>query len=214
MESMATTIAPPVSSQSGGISQKPVVRAPGLAADRASRSGIWVAIFAITMSFAAFTSALFVREGTADWSHMALPSTLYLNTLILLASSATFAFAQRSLSASPLLDASLERKNLPWLVLTLVLGLGFCFGQYAVWLQLRAQGLYLATNPNSSFFYVLTAVHALHLIGGILALTFVIGRLLVRRSPLRRSFLENTAIYWHFMGVVWLYLFLLCRLKL
>ncbi len=163
---MATTIAPPVSSQSGGISQKP------------------------------------------------LPSTLYLNTLILLASSATFAFAQRSLSASPLLDASLERKNLPWLVLTLVLGIAFCFGQYAVWLQLRAQGLYLATNPNSSFFYVLTAVHALHLIGGILALTFVIGRLLVRRSPLRRSFLENTAIYWHFMGVVWLYLFLLCRLKL
>jgi cytochrome c oxidase subunit 3 len=99
-------------------------------------------------------------------------------------------------------------------VLTLVLGLAFCFGQYAVWLQLRAQGLYLATNPISSFFYVLTAVHALHVIGGILALTFVIGRLLAGRSPLRRSFLGNTAIYWHFMGVVWLYLFLLCRLKL
>jgi len=183
-------------------------------ADRASRSGIWVGIFAITMSFAAFTSALFVREGTTDWGHLALPSILYLNTFLLLASSAALEFSRRSLAPARLIQPGNARKSSAWLLLALSLGLAFCVGQYLAWQQLRAQGVYLASNPNSSFFYVLTFIHVLHALAGILALLYLAARLLAARAPVRRSFFDNTAIYWHFIGVLWLYLFLLCRFKL
>jgi cytochrome c oxidase subunit III len=210
---MATTIA----STHAAVLSRPKVGAPPYAfanQDRASRSGIWVGIFAITMSFAAFTSALFVREGTNDWGHLVLPSLLYVNTLILLASSGTFEIARRSLAAGPMVESDGARKALAWLSVTLVLGLAFCAGQYMVWQQLRAAGIYLATNPNSSFFYVLTVIHALHVLAGICALVYLIGRLMASHTTFRRSRFENTAIYWHFMGVLWVYLFLLCRTKL
>jgi cytochrome c oxidase subunit 3 len=183
-------------------------------ADRASRSGMWVGIFAITMSFAAFSSALFVREGSTDWVHLALPSVLILNTFILLASSATLELSRRSLVAGRLIEPGNSTKSSTWLLFTLLLGVAFCFGQYFAWRQLRAQGIYLATNPNSSFFYVLTFIHVLHVLGGILALIYLAVRLLAAHSRVRRSLLDNTAIYWHFMGVLWVYLFLLCRMKL
>lgn len=210
---MATTIA----STHAAVLPPPKAAAPTYAfanQDRASRSGIWVGIFAITMSFAAFTSALFVREGTNDWGHLVLPSLLYVNTLVLLASSGTFEIARRSLASGPMVESDGARKALAWLGATLVLGLAFCAGQYMVWQQLRAAGIYLATNPNSSFFYVLTVIHALHVLAGICALVYLIGRLMASHKTFRRSRFENTAIYWHFMGVLWVYLFLLCRTKL
>ena len=184
------------------------------AADRASRSGIWLGLFTITMSFAAFTSALFVREGTSDWGHIVLPAVLYFNTFLLLCSSATIEVARRSLTGGSLIDGQKSRKGTGWLLLTLVLGLAFCAGQYMAWQQLRAQGLYLATNPNSSFFYVLTFMHVLHLLAGIVVLSYLTGRVLASHTTFRRSLFENTAIYWHFLGVLWVYLFVLCRMKL
>jgi cytochrome c oxidase subunit 3 len=181
----------------------------------ASRSGIWVGIFAITMSFAAFTSALFVRQGSAsDWQHIVLPPVLYLNTLALLVSSVTFEMSRRSISAGPVIESDAARKGLGWLFLTLVLGVAFFAGQYVAWQRLQAQGIFLATNPNSSFFYVLTAMHGIHLLGGIAALIYVIGRLTARHSTFRRSLFDNTAIYWHIMGILWVYLLLICRTKL
>jgi cytochrome c oxidase subunit III len=184
--------------------------------ERASTSGIWVGLFAITMSFAAFTSALFVREGTADWSHLALPSILYLNTLVLLASSFTLECARRALygNATTHGDRARTNKATAWLLATLFLGLTFCAGQFRAWQELRAGGIYLATNPNSSFFYLLTFLHALHVLVGILVLVYVAGRLAASHRTLRRSLFQNTAIYWHFMAVLWVYLLLLCRTKL
>jgi cytochrome c oxidase subunit 3 len=210
---MATTIA---STHATVLPQpKKVATAVGYTnADRASRSGIWIGIFAITMSFAAFTSALFVRQGTNDWTHLVLPSLLYVNTVVLLASSATFELSRRSLTGGALIEYAGARKALGWLAVTLVLGLAFCVGQFMVWQQLRAAGIYLATNPNSSFFYVLTVIHALHVLAGIIALVYLMGRLVASHSTFRRNYFENTAIYWHFMGVLWVYLFLLCRTKL
>jgi cytochrome c oxidase subunit 3 len=99
-----------------------------------------------------------------------------------------------------------------WLYITLFLGLLFVAGQYVAWSQLRAEGLYLATNPSSSFFYVLTATHALHVLGGLGGLIYVIRKL--SKSALRRSQLVATARYWHFMGILWLYLLLLLWMKL
>lgn len=183
--------------------------------EEASRSGIWVGIFAITMSFAAFTSALFVREGAAsDWQHIALPPVLYVNTLALLLSSVTFELSRRSIPAGQVVESDVARKGLGWLFLTLVLGVAFFTGQYVAWNQLWERGIFLATNPNSSFFYVLTAMHGMHLLGGIAALIYVIGRLTINHATLRRSAFDNTAIYWHFMGILWVYLLLICRMKL
>jgi len=183
-------------------------------ADRASRSGIWVGIFAISMSFAAFSSALFVRQGTPDWTHIVMPSVLYLNTFLLLASSVTLEISRRSLATATLIESDHARRARIWLLATFALGIAFCAGQYFAWQQLRAAGFYLATNPNSSFFYVLTFIHVLHVLVGVAAIVYLLGRLMASHSTFRRSLFENTAVYWHFIGVLWVYLFLLCLVKL
>jgi cytochrome c oxidase subunit III len=178
-----------------------------------SSSAIWVGIAAITMSFAAFTSALIVRQGSStDWRHITLPSILYLSTLLLVISSATLEVSRRRVAT--FMGGLKTQVASPgrWLYVTLSLGLFFVACQYMAWLQLRSQGLYLATNPNSSFFYVFTAVHALHVLGGLGGLARVTRKL--NKSVLRRSTLDATSYYWHFMGVLWLYLFLLLRMKL
>jgi len=178
-----------------------------------SSTAIYVVLFAITMMFAAFTSALIVRKGSSlDWQTFTLPSILYFNTLLLLASSVTLEVSRRRVAA--LMGGLKSQGGSParWLYITLFLGLLFVGGQYVAWSQLRAEGLYLATNPSSSFFYLLTAIHALHVLGGLGGLIYVIRRL--SKSALLRSQLVATARYWHFMGILWLYLLLLLWVKL
>ncbi len=175
-----------------------------------SRTGIWVGLAAITMSFAALTSALIVRQGAAqDWRHFALPRILYLNTLVLLISSVSLEISRRQFaSLAPVRVTTAAR----WLYVTLLLGVTFVAGQYLAWRQLASQGLFLATNPSSSFFYVFTVLHALHVLGGLAGLTYVIRRL--NTFTLRSSTLAVTSYYWHFMDVLWLYLLALLWLKL
>lgn len=178
-----------------------------------SSTGIWVVLFAITMMFAAFTSALVVRKGSSlDWQSFTLPSILYFNTLLLLASSVTLEVSRRRVAAFMGGLKSPPESPVRWLYITLFLGLLFVAGQYVAWSQLSAQGLYLATNPSCSFFYVLTATHALHVLGGLGGLIYVIRKL--SKSALRRNTLDATARYWHFMDVLWLYLIVLLWIKL
>ena len=178
-----------------------------------SSTAIWVVLFAVTMMFAAFTSALIVRKGSSqDWQSFTLPPILYLNTLILLLSSVTLEVARRRVSAFMRGMKSHAENPARWLYLTLALGLLFVAGQYVAWTQLRAQGLYLATNPSSSFFYVLTVTHVVHVLGGLGGLLYVIRKL--SNSTLRRNALVATARYWHFMGGLWVYLMLLLWFKL
>jgi cytochrome c oxidase subunit III len=179
-------------------------------------TGIWVGLAAITMSFAAFTSALIVRQGaTADWKHFTLPPVLYLNTLVIIASSITLELARRRIATfmGGVKDADKDQANpAQWLYITLFLGLLFVAGQTFAWMQLKSQGFGIATNVSYSFFYVLTVVHALHVSGGLGGLVRVIWKL--NNSALRRSTLDATSRYWHFMGVLWLYLLLLLWMKL
>lgn len=176
-------------------------------------TGIWVGLAAISMSFAALTSALVVRKGgSLDWRHFTLPSILYLNTVVLLASSVTLEISRRQVAAYMGGLKSKVASPARWLYITLGLGLLFVAGQYLAWRQLSAQGLYLATNPSSSFFYVLTAAHGLHVLGGLGGLVRVIRKL--GSSVLRRSTLDATSRYWHFMDVLWVYLLLLLWMKL
>jgi cytochrome c oxidase subunit 3 len=176
-------------------------------------TGIWVGLAAIGMTFAAFTSALVVRKGGAmDWRHFTLPSILYLNTALLLASSVTLEVSRRRVAAY--MGGLRTQVTTParWLYVTLALGLLFVVGQYIAWKQLSAEGLYLATNPASSFFYVLTGAHVVHLFGGLGGLVRVIAKL--KHAVLRRSTLDATSRYWHFMDVLWVYLLLLLWFKL
>lgn len=178
-----------------------------------STTGIWVVLASIAMSFAAFTSALIVRQGSAaDWRHLTLPGILYLNTVVLIASSIALEVARHQVAAFMRERARETAKPTLWLYITLVLGLLFVAGQYVAWQQLRSRGLYLATNPNSSFFYVLTAIHAVHVTGGLGGLTRVIYRL--NQSILRKSTLDATSHYWHFMDALWIYLLVLLWMKL
>ena len=178
-------------------------------------TGIWVALAGITMTFAAFTSALIVRQGAApDWQHITLPPVLYLNTLIIIASSVTLEVSRRRVAAFMGDSPDKHRTESParWLYITLFLGLLFVAGQTFAWIQLRSQGFKLSTNISYSFFYVLTVAHALHLLGGLGGLVRVIGKL--NHSVLKRSTLDATSRYWHFMGVLWVYLLFLLWMKL
>jgi cytochrome c oxidase subunit 3 len=180
-----------------------------------TRTGIWVALSAIAMSFAALTSALYVREGAAtDWHHIVLPSILWFNTLALVASSITLEVARHRVAA--FMRGEQSNRSVPtlWLNATMLLGLIFVAGQYVAWLKLRSQGLYLPTNPNSSFFYLFTGVHAVHVLGGLGGLTRVMVKFRSSSNPLRRSTLDATSYYWHFMGVLWMYLLFILWLKL
>jgi cytochrome c oxidase subunit 3 len=184
-----------------------------------SSTGVWVALAAITMTFAAFTSALIVRQGSAqDWRHFTLPPVLYLNTLVIIVSSITLEIARRQIAS---FMGSVQNQNQNkdraanpalWLYVTLFLGLLFVAGQTFAWMQLRSQGFGLATNVSYSFFYVLTVAHALHVLGGLGGLIRVIAK--VHNAVLRRSTLDATSRYWHFMGALWLYLLLLLWIKL
>lgn len=168
-------------------------------------TAIWVLLFSITMTFLAFTSALIVRQGSAlDWRHLTLPRILYFNTVVLLASSITLEIGRHQVGAfmAPLPKPIAHPGR--WLYISFALGLLFVAGQSVAWLELRGQGLYLATNPNSSFFYVLTAVHGFHVLGGLGGLARVIRKL--NHSTLKKSTLDATARYWHFMDVLWIYL--------
>ena len=151
------------------------------------------------------TSAFIVRRGlSSDWIHTELPSILWLNTAVLLASSVALELARRALKSG-----QRESFNRLWTAGS-ILGVMFLAGQYVAWRQLSAQGIYLSTNPSSSFFYVLTAAHAVHLIGGVLALLYVsVGALRLRLGPGKRTAIDVTAMYWHFLDGLWIYLLIL-----
>ena len=175
------------------------------ASRRASFTGLWVLLAASTMVFAAFTSAMVVRRGLGDdWSSTPKPSILFVNTAILLLSSVALDMARRALKAG-----ARSRFNLWWTTGT-VLGFLFLAGQTLAWLQLKDAGVFISTNPSSSFFYVLTAAHAFHLLGGVGALLYVdIQALRLRLGPAKRTAIDVSAIFWHFLDGLWLYLMVL-----
>jgi len=196
---------------------------PALAATKGipSQTGVWVAVSAIAMSFAALTSALVVRQGSgADWLRFVLPRILYLDTLVLIASSYTLELARKRFAACTSLTSddgaqarALRSDGLYWLNITLTLGLFFVAGQVLAWQRLASQGLFLATSPSSSFFYLLTAMHGLHLLGGVLGLVYV-GYRLRRNARNAQTSLGTAAVYWHFVDLLWVYLLMVIAIRM
>jgi cytochrome c oxidase subunit III len=197
---------------------------------RRARLGLIVGLTSVTMVFVSLTSALIFRQGlptfdtstssyVRDWIPLNLPLALLLvNTGLLLASSLSAEFARRQITRQAALapvrsipGVSLgDEKGFPWLAVTLVLGGGFLAGQWMAWRELADRGFYVATNASSSFFYLLTATHAIHLSGGILVLLYAASTSLLHKTvEKRRIVVDVTAWYWHFMFLLWIYIFAL-----
>jgi cytochrome c oxidase subunit III len=181
------------------------------------RIGVYVGLASIMMMFTALASALVVRSGmptTNDWRGGEMPSFGYVSTALIILSSLTFTRAKSALRHE---EGAAYRL---WLGVTLLLGLGFLTSQLLAWRELVGRGLYLASNPHSAFFYVLTGLHALHLAGGILALGFLYayarrlgdGGVGETAATKRRTLTDVVGIYWHFMDGLWVFLFLLLLL--
>ncbi len=189
------------------------VPAPALTAEpaqpaipqRVYPTGMLLTLGAILMFFTALISAFVVRKGLSTSTlegPIGLPwRLLSLNTALLIASSAAIEMSRR---CQRLGEAAKFRTY--WFSAT-ALGIAFLIGQFAAWRVLAGQGIYLASNPNASFFYIFTGAHALHLIGGI------VGLLLVALKPLRQltrsTATRIAALYWHFLTLIWVAIFLL-----
>ena len=164
----------------------------------ASFIGLFVLLAASMMVFAALTWAFVFRRGlSGDWASMPKPPILFVNTAVLLASSFAIEVARRALKAG------IRSKFNAWWSAGALLGVLFLFGQALAWQQLKDLGIYVATSPSSSFFYILTASHGLHLVGGGAALLYVAV------GPARRTVIDISAIFWHFLDGLWVYLMVL-----
>jgi cytochrome c oxidase subunit 3 len=185
------------------------------------------------MLFVTITAIFFLRQAAVvidhqtgryvrEWLPIELPVRLLLwNTLALLASSLTMELARRSVARDVVLapvagiaGISLDRGlRVPWLAITIALGIAFLGGQWLAWEALRARGFHVSTAGPSPFFYILTGAHALHLAVGIIILFYAgVISLLRGRIEHRRIVLEVASWYWHFMGVLWVYVFGLLEL--
>jgi cytochrome c oxidase subunit 3 len=233
------TVHAPQSSKDGGSYIPPVHVGDGGRGDgspdygsrlRRARLGLTVAIAPIVMLFVSFTSAYIVRQRlptldekthtyVRDWIPVKLPIALLLvNTGLLLLSSIAAELARRQITRQAALapvryiagTALRLGEGLPWVGITVVLGGGFLTGQWIAWRLLAERGYYLSTSASSSFVYLLTATHAVHLMGGVLVLLYAAtGSLLHKPVEARRIVVDVTAWYWHFMFLVWVYIFAL-----
>ncbi|MCS6861005.1 MAG: cytochrome c oxidase subunit 3 [Abditibacteriales bacterium] len=166
--------------------------------------GLWLLLAAIVIMFAGFTSAYIVRSGAEDWRPLVMPTILWFNSAVLVLSSLTMHLSLMSVRSRWGQDGKL----MLWLSLTVLLGIVFLGGQWTAWRQLVQQGVYLHTNPASSFFYLLTAMHGIHLIGGLAFLIYVLAHAARHRyTPKQHLPVELCATYWHFLDGLWLYLF-------
>ncbi|HUC54095.1 MAG TPA: heme-copper oxidase subunit III [Candidatus Cybelea sp.] len=164
-------------------------------------TAIAIGLVSILMFFMALASAFIVlRSGSSVWVTVHLPAVVWLNTAILLGSSFTLEAARRRLAIA---DVRGFRKF--WMVTT-VLGFLFVAGQLVAWRQLVAQGVYIASNQASSFFYIFTGAHAVHLLGGVCALVYVMGRKFRETNITRTMAAEVASYYWHFMDGLWIFL--------
>jgi cytochrome c oxidase subunit III len=197
---------------------------------RRARLGLTVAIAPIVMLFVSFTSAYIVRQGlptldekthtyVRNWTPVELPiAVLLVNTGLLLLSSIAAELARRQITRQAAFApgrsvpgaSHVPGRGHPWLGITIVLGGGFLTGQWIAWRLLAERGFYLASSASSSFVYLLTATHAVHLVGGMLVLLYAATvSLLHKPVEARRIVVDVTAWYWHFMFLLWVYIFAL-----
>jgi len=164
---------------------------------------LWIAMASITMMFGAFTSAYLVRRASGNWLEFDLPQIFFVSTIVLLISSVFLHISFKSFVGGK------ESRYKTTLIISFILGVAFLILQYQGWLALFNNGIDLKGNPAGSFVYVLTGVHALHIIGGLA--TLVVGLLMAftrkyKVTEKRRINFDLTLQYWHFVDLLWVYL--------
>jgi cytochrome c oxidase subunit 3 len=170
----------------------------------------WFLLLVVTMTFGGLIGAYVVvfTNNVAEWKPFALPIQVWISTGIIIISSFTYHIAQRAIEAND------HRRLRKYLITTTALGAAFISSQILAWMALVDRGLYMAGNPYAGFFYILTGIHAAHVLGGIIAL----GAIILRTSTpteygpeleYRRNLARSVGWYWHFMGFIWIVLFVL-----
>ena len=174
--------------------------------EKVAKPLLWIAIVAMIMLFGAFSSAYIVRRGKGEWLDFAMPQIFYISTAIIMISSVTMNWVLASAKKNNLKNVKIAS------ALTLILGLAFVMCQFKGWGALVDSKVYAAgkfSNPAGSFFYLLTALHVVHLFGGIIALIVVwVKSLLNKYNSENLLGIKLCAIFWHFLDVLWIYLFL------
>ena len=167
---------------------------------------LWISMISMSMVFAGLTSALVVTKAEENWLQFDYPIWFYISTVLIILSSFTMNWAKNNVKKDNL---EMAQKGFLW---TLVLGLGFALSQYLTWGALYNEGVYFTgpgSNASGSFLYVLTLLHLLHLAGGIIALLITTYKAKIGAYSSENSLgVELTAIFWHFLDFLWLYLFL------
>ena len=173
--------------------------------NNAKKQLLWIGMGSILMFFAGLTSAYIVRKPEGDWLDFMLPEYFTISTIIILLSSIVLLFIKGNLRK--------EKPVFNIVTVTLVLGVLFTFFQVKGWQELIAQGVYLTgegSNASGSFLYVLTLAHLAHLLGGLIALAYVSFKSKQNTYTIKNSLaLDLTSVYWHFLTILWLFLFFL-----
>lgn len=172
---------------------------------KATKNLLWVGILSIIMLFAGLTSAYIVRQAEGQWLVFDIPNAFYLSTLFIMLSSLGLIWANKSAKGNDYGGVKLG------LIATLILGLAFTYFQFEGWSQLRAQDVFFAgkeSNAAGSFMYVITGLHLAHLFAGFLSLIYTFAQATQGKyNSDGKLGLELCSLYWHFLGLLWVYLF-------
>lgn len=172
---------------------------------------LWLFIVSVMMLFGAWTSAYIVKRGEPGWSSLELPVQFWLNTGLIILSSATMMWAHRSAKKDNLGATRIA------LGITTLLGIAFLIGQWLAWQKMVEMNYYFAgsgSNSSSSFIYVLTGFHGLHIVSGVVFLLLVLGATFQYKVHSKNMLkMELCSTYWHFLGGLWLYLFVFLLLN-
>jgi cytochrome c oxidase subunit 3 len=173
---------------------------------KALKNMLWLGIFGIIMMFSGIASAYIVRSKGGNWLHFQLPDIFYLSSITIMMSSVTIFLAQKNIQHN-------QFKKTAWfLILTFVLGILFSVFQFLGWKELYKNGIVYAgkySNPSGSFLYLLTALHLIHLAGGLIGLMVTTVKTFLRKYSAENYLgIELISMYWHFLDVLWIFLFL------
>jgi len=173
---------------------------------KSSINMLWLGIFSIIMLFSGLMSAYIVRARGGNWLHFQLPDMFYGSTIVILLSSATMYLAQKNIQKN---NAASTTK---YLLITLLLGVLFSVFQFLAWKELYQNGIVYAgkySNPAGSFLYLLTFLHLVHLVGGMIGLIITTTKSILKRYSAENYLgIELISIYWHFLDALWVFLFL------
>jgi cytochrome c oxidase subunit III len=170
--------------------------------------GMWLFMVTVFMVFAALSSAYIVRRAEGNWAFFEMPALFWINTVVILISSATLHWAYISAKRDNLESVKIAT------IITTILGIGFMAGQYLAWSELVKNSIHLVGNPSGSFVYIISGLHGAHVLGGVIYLLILLNS--TQKGKVHSKSLnqiEMCATYWHFLGGLWLYLFVFLLLN-